>query len=118
MRKRSREFRGQGGNMQYYCRGCGQALAPDWHGQFHPECLKADKRKRTQQKRAEEREKFEAWLRRISCPACGINFRNARELFRGGHGQRLADSTGLPLPPAPRVVRSKAQLQEHNNPTL
>ena len=28
--------------------GCGQPLPADWHEQSHPECLKADKRRRTQ----------------------------------------------------------------------
>lgn len=70
--------------MQYDCRGCGQTLSPDWHGQFHPECLKADKRKRTEHKREEERKKFEAWLRGYACPACGIRFRDVQELLQRG----------------------------------
>jgi hypothetical protein len=51
----------------YYCRGCGEKLPPDWHGQFHPECLKADKRRRTQ----DERAKLLARLEGQKCPTCG-----------------------------------------------
>ena len=55
----------------YYCRGCGGQLPPDWHGQFHPECLKTDKRRRTQEKRRLEYERFQLWLAHQKCPACG-----------------------------------------------
>jgi len=60
---------------QYYCRGCGEKLPPDWHAQFHPECLKADKRRRTQEKRRWEHERLLAWLERQKCPACGSAMR-------------------------------------------
>jgi len=43
---------------QYYCRGCGEKLPPDCHAQFHPACLKADKRRRTQERRQLEHERF------------------------------------------------------------
>src|ERR1700730_1764883 len=56
---------------QYYCRGCGEKLPPDWHAQFHPECLKADKRRRTYEKRRLEQERLLAQLERQKCPACG-----------------------------------------------
>ena len=56
---------------QYYCRGCGEKLPPDCHAQFHPACLKADKRRRTQERRQLEQERFLAWLARQKCPACG-----------------------------------------------
>ena len=56
---------------QYYCRGCGEKLPPDWHGQFHPECLKADKRRRTQEKRSLERAKLLTRLENQKCPTCG-----------------------------------------------
>jgi len=56
---------------QYYCRGCGEKLPPDCHAQFHPTCLKADKRRRTQERRQLEQERFLAWLARQKCPACG-----------------------------------------------
>lgn len=55
----------------YYCRGCGQQLPPGWRGLFHAECLKADKRRRVREKRDREREMFQAWLGRQSCPNCG-----------------------------------------------
>ena len=59
----------------YYCRGCGEKLPPDWHAQFHPECLKADKRRRTNEKRLLERERLLAWLERQKCPVCGSAMR-------------------------------------------
>jgi hypothetical protein len=62
---------------RYFCRGCGQPLPADWHGQFHPECLKADKRRRTQEKRQLERQRFEAWMRAQHCPQCGTTIGRA-----------------------------------------
>jgi hypothetical protein len=56
---------------RYFCRGCGDPLPGDWHGQFHPECLKADKRRRTQDKRRLERARHQQWLQRQHCPECG-----------------------------------------------
>lgn len=56
---------------QYFCRGCGQPLPSGWHGQFHPECLKADKRRRTQEKRRLESARLLEWLQRQRCPQCG-----------------------------------------------
>ena len=58
---------------QYYCRGCGGILPAEWHGQFHPECLKRDKQLRTQEKRRVEREKLLASLRDQHCPHCGCS---------------------------------------------
>ena len=56
---------------RHYCRGCGGTLALGWRGLFHPDCLKADKRHRTREKRRQEREKFQAWLSQQRCPRCG-----------------------------------------------
>lgn len=58
------------GTRQYHCRGCGVPLPFGFRGLFHPDCLKADKRRRTREKRRVEREKFEAWLRRLQCREC------------------------------------------------
>ena len=55
----------------YYCSGCGEKLPSDCQAQFHPECLKADKRRRTHEKRRLEQERLLAWLERQKCPACG-----------------------------------------------
>jgi hypothetical protein len=33
----------------HYCRGCGQSLPLGFRGQFHKECLRADKQSRTRQ---------------------------------------------------------------------
>ena len=56
---------------QHYCRGCGKPLLVSWRGLFHPDCLRADKRYRTREKRRHERERFEAWLKRRRCHECG-----------------------------------------------
>lgn len=55
----------------YYCRGCGDPLPRSSRSLFHPDCLRADKRYRTREKRRLEREKLEAWLRRLRCRECG-----------------------------------------------
>jgi len=55
---------------RYHCRGCGGPLPPDWHGQFHPECLKRDKQLRIQEKRRLE---LMASLEREHCPHCGTS---------------------------------------------
>jgi hypothetical protein len=70
---------------QYYCRGCGEKLPPDWHAQFHPACLKADKRRRTQERRQLEQERFLTWLARQKCPACGATLKQDLK-----HGRREA----------------------------
>lgn len=61
----------------YFCRGCGDPLPSGWHGQFHRECLKADKRRRTQEKRRQERARLQQWLQRQHCPQCGASLRVA-----------------------------------------
>ncbi len=40
--------------------------------QFHPQCLKDDKRRRVRQKRAAEQLRFRLWLRKIRCDHCGL----------------------------------------------
>lgn len=62
---------------RYFCRGCGEPLPRDWHGQFHPECLQADKRRRTQEKRRLERARLQQWLQRQRCPRCGASLGQA-----------------------------------------
>ena len=59
---------------RYYCRGCGEPLLGGETRQFHPDCLKADKRRRTREGRLREQTKFQTWLRRLKCPQCGRKF--------------------------------------------
>lgn len=54
-----------------YCRGCGQLLPFGFCGQFHKECLRADKRSRTREQRQREQERFTTWLEKQLCPKCG-----------------------------------------------
>src|SRR5438309_753784 len=75
----------------YFCRGCGNPLPRGFHGHFHPGCLKADKRRRTSEKRRMEREKFEAWLAHQLCPQCGSAIR-----FRNGQQAQQVDEAGAP----------------------
>ncbi len=78
---------------QYYCRGCGEKLPSDWHAQFHPECLRADKRRRTQERRRLEWERLVALLERVKCPVCGSGTHPASER------RRREASTGAPGTP-------------------
>ncbi len=60
----------------HHCRGCGGLLAPDFKGLFHPDCLKADKRRRMREKRRKEREGTKQWLRKHGCGECQAKFRS------------------------------------------
>jgi hypothetical protein len=79
---------------RYYCRGCGEKLPSDWHAQFHPECLKADKRRRTQEKRRLEKERLLEWLERQRCPACGSALRQEPKRRRREASPVPADPPG------------------------
>lgn len=57
-----------------YCRGCGGSLPLGFRGQFHKECLRADKRRRTREQRRREQERFRAWLQKQLCPECGVRY--------------------------------------------
>jgi hypothetical protein len=62
----------------YYCRGCGCALPSDFHGHFHKECLRADKRRRVQARRKGEQARFEHWLQKQHCHNCGARYAEMR----------------------------------------
>jgi hypothetical protein len=76
---------------EYYCRGCGQPLAKDFPGLFHPACLRIDKRHRTREKRRVMREEIGKRLRGLGCPNCGANLgsgaRSGPEPFTGLGGE-------------------------------
>jgi hypothetical protein len=55
----------------HFCRGCGQPLPPGSRRLFHPDCLKADKRRRVREQRQQQYELFARWLLQQSCPKCG-----------------------------------------------
>jgi hypothetical protein len=55
----------------YFCRGCGKPLPSGFRGHFHAECLRADKRRRTRTRRAQEQKRFRVWLEKFACPHCG-----------------------------------------------
>lgn len=55
----------------YYCRGYGGLLPQGSPARFHPNCLKADKRRRIAERRQREARRLRAWLRRRKCPNCG-----------------------------------------------
>jgi len=80
----------------YYCRGCGEKLPPDGHAQFHPECLRADKRRRIQEKRRLEHERLLIWLARQKCPLCGSAMHEDPQ-----HGRREASPDGPGFPGVP-----------------
>jgi len=50
----------------YFCRGCGKKLRRGTKQYFHSECLRADKRRRTAEKREMERRRVNA----LRCPHC------------------------------------------------
>ena len=81
--------RQEDGQPHYYCRGCGALLPPGFQGQFHPDCRKADKRRRVRVKREAERKRFAEWVSRRSCPQCGTRLRQS---VKGAPGVRQ----GLP----------------------
>jgi hypothetical protein len=62
---------------RHFCRGCGRSLPLGFRGQFHKECLRADKRSRTREQRQRERERFKAWLHKQLCPKCGVRYGEA-----------------------------------------
>jgi hypothetical protein len=62
----------------HYCRGCGRSLPPRFRGQFHKECLRADKRNRTCERRLREQERFKARLQKQRCPKCGARYSDAQ----------------------------------------
>ena len=88
---KSRDMQG----AQYYCRGCGEKLPPDGQAQFHPECLKADKRRRTREKRRLEQERALAWLERQKCPACGSAIRQEPKRSRREASPASPDSPAV-----------------------
>jgi hypothetical protein len=63
--------------QRHYCRGCGRSLPLGFRGQFHKECLRADKRSRTREQRQGERERFKARLQKQLCPQCGARYSDA-----------------------------------------
>ncbi len=74
------------GKLRHYCRGCGRPLLS--RGRlFHPDCLKADKRRRVREKRREERERTRQWLRKHGCGECQAKFRS-----QAGIGQEPSEN--------------------------
>ena len=64
----------------YFCRGCGNPLAPGQaRAQFHPECLKADKARRVRETREREERAFANRLSKLRCPHCGERHLRAKQ---------------------------------------
>jgi hypothetical protein len=76
---------------QHYCRGCGKPLPHGSHGLFHPDCLKADKRRRIWEKRRREQERIWKWLRKNGCAGCQANFRSQERISREPSEQSLCE---------------------------
>jgi predicted SprT family Zn-dependent metalloprotease len=65
---------------QYFCRGCGKPLPPDRsRQQFHPECLKADKARRTREKRERRKQDVGTRVSQFRCPHCGEHYSAAKQ---------------------------------------
>jgi hypothetical protein len=89
---------GSGQRPCYYCRGCGCALPSDFHGHFHKECLRADKRRRVRVRRKGEQARFEHWLQKQHCHNCGARYAEMRsDSFPEGSCEA---SQGATYPPA------------------
>ena len=84
---------------RHYCRGCGRLLPPGFKGLFHPDCLKADKRRRVQEKRRKEREKTWQWLRKHGCGECQARFRSQAGIGREPSNKRLCEVSQGPSEP-------------------
>jgi hypothetical protein len=67
----------------HYCRGCGDALPQGSSARFHPECLKADKRRRIAWRRQRETQRLHTWLRRRKCPDCGASLEKLAQVNPG-----------------------------------
>jgi hypothetical protein len=80
------ELPGENRPAAYYCRGCGDALPQGNSARFHPECLKADKRRRIAERRQRETQRFHKWLRRRKCTNCGASL---EKLARVDHGRSV-----------------------------
>jgi hypothetical protein len=84
---------------RHYCRGCGGPLAPDFKGLFHPDCLKADKRRRMREKRNWERKRIWIWLRKHGCGECQARFRSQAGIGREPSNKRLCEVSQGPSKP-------------------
>jgi hypothetical protein len=69
--------------VAYYCRGCGVPLPQGSSVHFHPECLKADKRRRIAERRQRETQRLHKWLRRRKCPDCGASLEKLAQVNPG-----------------------------------
>jgi hypothetical protein len=91
----------------YYCRGCGGALPQGSLARFHPECLKADKRRRIAERRQREAQRLYRWLQRRKCLDCGATLEklaqaspqcSAKRSCETSHGTlELMNSEELPM---------------------
>jgi hypothetical protein len=84
---------------RHFCRGCGRELPAQFCGLFHKDCLKVDKRRRVQELRRKEQERFQVWLRKQVCTNCGVRF---------GEGAKSDQLTEAPCEPSqrPRAANS------------
>jgi len=69
--------------VAYYCRGCGAPLPQGSSARFHPECLKADKRRRIAERRQRETQRLHKWLRRRKCPDCEASLEKLAQVNPG-----------------------------------
>lgn len=77
--KSSEGSRGEGSLPRRYCRGCGLDLPLGSRRHFHKDCLQADKRSRTCQKRLEEQQRLKRWLEKQRCLRCGAKYGDPME---------------------------------------
>lgn len=81
----------------YFCRGCGKPLRSGGKEMFHPECLRRDKQRRTQESRRRERTQFELWLKQQRCPHC----KRTLDVSQDAEGDGTADKMPKRAKPRP-----------------
>ena len=88
----------------YFCRGCGNPLAPGQaRAQFHPECLKADKARRVRETREREERAFGNRLSRLRCPHCGERYAAVKQAPDGAEECSCEASQGRSETPMART---------------
>jgi hypothetical protein len=95
-----------------FCRGCGKELPAGSSLLFHPDCRRADKRRRVADQRRREEERREEWLRRQRCPKCGAGLEQLAFSNRRKTPEYACDASPTPEQiPAPTDSRQGQEEQ-------
>src|ERR1035438_2042994 len=100
MHMRKGQEPGRNERAKMYCRGCGGLLPAGGRAQFHKECLRADKRVRTCERRKREQERFYRWLKKRRCANCGsvyVDQQSIEAIDASGEASRPLQQNDLPV---------------------